>query len=70
MNNALDRLSLRRVELEVGASRKAYFEAMQYITRLLSAISSLLRGLFGAPGYRPEKHYMRGPGPKSRGKSG
>lgn len=23
-------------------------------------------GLFRGDGYRPEKHYMRGPGPKSR----
>ena len=29
---------------------------------------SLVKDLFGA--YRPERHYMRGPGPKSRAKHG
>jgi hypothetical protein len=29
---------------------------------------SLVQDLFGA--YRPERHYMRGPGPKSRAKHG
>jgi hypothetical protein len=29
---------------------------------------SLVQDLFGA--YRPERHYMRGPGPKSRAKRG
>jgi hypothetical protein len=29
---------------------------------------SLVKDLFGA--YRPERHYMRGPGPKSRAKRG
>ena len=29
---------------------------------------SLVQDLFGS--YRPERHYMRGPGPKSRAKRG
>jgi hypothetical protein len=37
-----------------------------------STISELLLNLFGlrrrAAAYRPERHYMRGPGPKSREK--
>lgn len=39
-----------------------------------STFAALLLTLFGlrrrAPAYRPERHYMRGPGPKSREKLG
>ena len=33
---------------------------------IIAACASLLRDLFGS--YRPERHYMRGPGPKWRAK--
>ena len=33
---------------------------------IVAACASLLRDLFGT--YRPERHYMRGPGPKWRAK--
>ena len=37
---------------------------------LIEMLKSLLQGIFGEfsarDRYRPERHYMRGPGPKSR----
>jgi hypothetical protein len=40
----------------------------------VTTLSALLLGLFGLSrrpnAYRPEKHYMRGPGPKCREKLG
>lgn len=40
--------------------------------RPLSSLLRALASLFGRPAaaYRPERHYMRGPGPKCREKSG
>ncbi len=36
--------------------------------RRLAALAQGWRRLVGGPYYRPEKHYMRGPGPKWRAK--
>ena len=36
--------------------------------RRLAALAQGWRRLVGEPSYRPEKHYMRGPGPKWRAK--
>jgi|GEM_PF-5432669 len=40
--------------------------------RLFETLSMLLKGLFGDAQrpYRPERHYMRGPGPACRSKTG
>jgi hypothetical protein len=39
----------------------------QTLRRGVAALAQLWRRLIGKP-YRPEKHYMRGPGPKWRAK--
>jgi hypothetical protein len=36
----------------------------------LRGVAERLRHAFGAGRYRPEQHYMRGPGPKTREKIG
>jgi len=36
------------------------------IWKLTAALQSLLKHLGTSEKYRPERHYMRGPGPKSR----
>ncbi len=36
------------------------------VLKLAAALHSLLQGLKGRNAYRPERHYMRGPGPKAR----
>jgi hypothetical protein len=36
------------------------------ILKLAAALQSLLKRLKGHQRYRPERHYMRGPGPKAR----
>jgi hypothetical protein len=70
----MDGLAARGREFEMSAS------AASYVLRVLFAIPTLARGLDGAARrwrwlttslfdpYRPERHYMRGPGPKWREK--
>jgi hypothetical protein len=36
------------------------------VYKLAAALQSLLKRLKAEPKYRPERHYMRGPGPKAR----
>ncbi len=36
------------------------------LATLVSVLARRLRRLWGSTGYRPEAHYMRGPGPKCR----
>ncbi|MFN3350908.1 hypothetical protein [Pseudorhodoplanes sp.] len=36
------------------------------IYKLAAALQSLLKRLTAHESYRPERHYMRGPGPKAR----
>jgi hypothetical protein len=43
------------------------FAAVQALLRRAGRIAQVWRKLIGDP-YRPEKHYMRGPGPKVREK--
>jgi hypothetical protein len=42
---------------------------VQTLLRRAATLTQAWRRLIGAP-YRPEKHYMRGPGPKWREKHG
>jgi len=75
-NNSLDRLNMQgqywrhdekilRLNILAAASARRG----PHFGKILSAISRGLRSLAGgpvSPRYRPEKHYMRGPGPKSK----
>jgi hypothetical protein len=38
--------------------------------KAVSHVGTWLRRVLGAGRYRPERHYMRGPGPKTRAKLG
>lgn len=52
---------------ERGGVMKGFSPTNRPLGRMIAAVSvSLLNDLFGT--YRPERHYMRGPGPKCREK--
>jgi hypothetical protein len=52
---------------ERGGAMKGFSSTNRPLGRMIAAVSvSLLTDLFGA--YHPERHYMRGPGPKCREK--
>ncbi len=46
------------------------FALVQTLLRGAAGIAQGWRKLIGESSYRPEKHYMRGPGPKWRAKNG
>ena len=53
----------------VLSDRWYYLGMIRFFTRLPRLVTLMWRRWFGAS-YRPELHYMRGPGPKSRDSAG
>lgn len=47
---------------------KPVFPLSSRITAMLKKLSMQARDVLKVDGYRPEKHYMRGPGPKAKAK--
>jgi hypothetical protein len=44
-------------------------EAAKSLRRAIRRAADRFRGLFARDSYRPEKHYMRGPGPRAAAKT-
>jgi hypothetical protein len=56
-----------RISTGMGLVQMLAQMLIQLLRRGTAALARSWRGLVGEP-YRPEKHYMRGPGPKWRAK--
>jgi hypothetical protein len=55
------------MQARIGTGMGLIQPLAQLLWRGVAAVAQGWRRLFGMP-YRPEKHYMRGPGPKWRAK--
>ena len=57
-----------RISTDVGLAQMLAQRLAHRLWRSAAALAQGWRRLAGGTAYRPEKHYMRGPGPKWRAK--